>query len=274
MSAHQATAPTQADAAAASAPIGVFDSGIGGLSILRALRAQLPHEDFVYFADTGHAPYGERAEAFVAERSMAVSRELIERRAVKLMVVACNTATAAAVATLRAAWPGLPIVGVEPALKPAALATRTGRVGVLATRGTLESSKFRQLHASLEAQARFVLQPCDGLAAAIEARDEARIDTLCARYVGALGELGTRPGQIDTLVLGCTHYALVMPQFVRLAGPQVRLLETGEPVARQCRRLLSESSLLHPGITPGLVTLIGSGDPVALAEAAEHWLAD
>ena len=267
-------AATPANAGAVSAPIGVFDSGIGGLSILRALRAALPHEDFIYYADTGHAPYGERGDAFVVERSMAVSSELIERRAVKLMVVACNTATAAAVAALRGAWSRLPIVGVEPALKPAAQATQTGRVGVLATRGTLESEKFRQLHASLGPQVHFVLQPCDGLAAAIEAHDMARIETLCARYVSALGTLGTQSGQIDTLVLGCTHYALVMPLFAQLAGPQVRLIETGDPVARQCRRLLSEAGLLNAGTATGQVTLIGSGDPASLAEAARRWLAD
>lgn len=265
---------TPADAKAACAPIGVFDSGIGGLSILRALRVALPHEDFVYYADTGFAPYGERGEAFVAERAMVVSRELIERRAIKLMVVACNTATAAAVAALRAAWPDLPIVGVEPALKPAAQATRTGRVGVLATRGTLESEKFRQLQASLDGQAEFVLQPCDGLAAAIESLDVARIDALSARYVDALGALGSQAGQIDTVVLGCTHYALVMPEFARLAGARVQLIETGEPVARQCQRLLAERGRLQGGTAPGRLTLIGSGAPAALADAAARWLPD
>lgn len=255
-----------------AAPIGVFDSGIGGLSILRALRRALPHEDFVYFADTAHAPYGERDEDFVLERAERISQDLVERLGIKLLVVACNTATAAAIQSLRARWPQLIIVGVEPALKPAAASSQTHHVGVLATRGTLASEKFAQLQASLAGQAEFVLQPCDGLAAAIEAGDAALTASLCERHVHALGPLGTGSGQIDTLVLGCTHYAFAMPDFVRLAGPQVRILETGEPVARHTRRLLEQAGLLTPGTRPGRLTLESSGDLSALEDAVRHWV--
>ncbi len=254
------------------APIGVFDSGIGGLSILRALRRALPHEDFVYFADTAHAPYGERAEDFVLERAERITQDLVERIGIKLLVVACNTATAAAIQSLRARWPHLIIVGVEPALKPAAAASQTHRVGVLATRGTLASEKFAQLQASLADQAEFVLQPCDGLAAAIEAGDAALTASLCERHVRALGPLGPQAGQIDTLVLGCTHYAFAMPEFVRLAGSQVRILETGEPVARHTRRLLEQSSLLQAPARAGRLTLQSSGDLHALQDAVRHWV--
>ena len=255
------------------APIGVFDSGIGGLSILRALRHALPHEDFVYFADTAHAPYGERDEDFVLERAERITQDLVERLGIKLLVVACNTATAAAIQSLRARWPRLILVGVEPALKPAAALSQTHRVGVLATRGTLASEKFAQLQAALAGQAEFVLQPCDGLAAAIEAGDEALTAALCERHVRALGPLGTASGQIDTLVLGCTHYAFAMADFVRLAGPQVRILETGEPVARHTRRLLEQSGLLRVSTGTGRLKLESSGHLPALEDAVRHWVA-
>ncbi|TFY98493.1 glutamate racemase [Ramlibacter rhizophilus] len=254
------------------APIGVFDSGIGGLSILRALRAALPAEDFVYFADTGHAPYGERTEDHVIERSLAIAGELIARHRIKLLVVACNTATAAAIARMRASWPDLPIVGVEPALKPAVQASRTGRVGVLATRGTLASDKFKRLLASLGPGADIRLQPCDGLAAAIERDDASQVEALCARYVQALGALGHEPGQIDTLVLGCTHYPFALATFQRLVGDGVGILETGEPVARQVNRLLESGALRTDTEAPGKVTLLGSGEPHALQAAAARWL--
>ena len=143
----------------ADAPIGVFDSGIGGLSILRGLRHTLPQEDFIYVADTGHAPYGERDEEFVQARAAHIAQDLIEQQGIKLLVVACNTATAVAIQALRARWPQCPIVGVEPALKPAAASSHTHRVGVLATRGTLASEKFAQLQASIPGATDFVLQP-------------------------------------------------------------------------------------------------------------------
>ena len=129
----------------AQQPIGVFDSGVGGLSVLQALRAELPLERFVYLADSGHAPYGERGDAYVAARTHAISDFLCAQHHIKALVVACNTATAAAIHEARARHPQLPLVGVEPALKPAVAATRTGRIGVMATRGTLASAKFAQL---------------------------------------------------------------------------------------------------------------------------------
>ena len=163
-------------------PIGVFDSGVGGLSVLKALRAELPHEDFVYVSDSGFAPYGERDEAFVVERARRITQHLIStpRAPIKALVIACNTATAAAIQLLRQDHPTLPIVGVEPALKPAIALSRTRRIGVMATRGTLASQKFKLLLASLAGQAEFVCQPCDGLADAIERHDALQIGALCA----------------------------------------------------------------------------------------------
>ncbi len=253
------------------APIGVFDSGVGGLSVLNALRAELPSERFVYFADTGHAPYGERGDAYVAARSLAVAQQLVERHAIKALVVACNTATAAAIHLLRAAWPALPLVGVEPALKPAVTLSATGHIAVLATRGTLDSAKFGTLHAVLAGQATFRLVPCDGLARAIEVCDAAEIAALCARYMAAAGPFGASPGQVDTVVLGCTHYPFAAGELRRHAGGAVRFIDTGVPVALQTRRLLTATNMLaETGATD--LHLETSGAPEALAAAAAQWL--
>jgi glutamate racemase len=252
-------------------PVGIFDSGVGGLSILQALRAELPQERYVYVADSGHAPYGERDSAHVIARSLAITHHLVEEHAIKLLVVACNTATAAAIHLLRQRWPQLPIVGVEPALKPAAQRTRTRRVGVLATRGTLESAKFRTLLDSLAGQADFVLQACDGLADAIERQDDAAIQSLSQRYVSALAPYGTHPGEVDALVLGCTHYPFVRNTLQTLAGNAVELIDSGVPVARQTRRLLEAGPGLHAA-APGGVKLLASGYPERLGTAMQHWL--
>ena len=249
-------------------PIGVFDSGVGGLSVLQALRAELPNERFIYLADSAYAPYGERGDAFVTARSLAIAGHLILDHQIKALVVACNTATAAAVQALRSAHPQLPIVGVEPALKPAVAHTHTGRIGVMATRGTLNSARFAQLLAAMPPQARFVLQPCDGLAHAIERctvdpAAKAQLRALCQRYTQAMGP-------VDTLVLGCTHYVFAQDTLRALLGPDVALIATGEPVARQTRRLLTASDQLATG--HGAVQLLTTGDLLALQAAAARWL--
>lgn len=279
-------------ASPASAPIGVFDSGIGGLSVLAALRAALPHERFIYLADSGHAPYGEKGDALVTQRSLAIGQWLRQQHGIKALVVACNTATAAAIEALRAALPDLPVVGVEPALKPAAQATRTGCVGVLATRGTVSSARFARLRAEHQGPVRFAVQACDGLAQAIEqataeppaanatqaaqtaqADIQTHIQTLCQRYLAALGRLGEQPGDIDTLVLGCTHYVFAAPVLRALAGPQVRLIDTGAAVARHTQRLLqARQALAQAGAAQPGIELYSTGDPQALQAAARRWL--
>ena len=250
-------------------PIGVFDSGMGGLSILGALRAELPHEDFVYVADSGHAPYGERDDHHVIARSRVITDYLRTQHGIKALVMACNTATAAAIQLLRQEHPDLPIIGVEPALKPAVNQSKTRRIGVMATRGTLGSAKFRALVESLAGQADFVCQSCDGLADAIEREDTPKIRALCAYYLSATGRFGIKTGEIDTLVLGCTHYPFASEHLVKLVGPAVRLIDNGEPVARQTRRML-------PGISSnpaqGQFRLFTTGNAAALQHAAQHWL--
>lgn len=272
----------------AQQPIGVFDSGVGGLSVLAALRQELPHERFVYLADSGCAPYGEKGDAYVTARSLAIARWLLARHGIKALVVACNTATTAAVEALRAALPDLPVIGVEPALKPAAALTRTGHVGVLATQGTVHSARFARLRGAHEGQdVRFSVQACEGLAHAIEqsiaqtpaaAAAQAQVAALCARYVQGLGRFGSEPGAIDTLVLGCTHYVFAREQLRALVGPQVQLIDTAQAVARQTRRMLEAAHTLAPrapGDEPAdepAPLLYTTGVLSALQAAAERWL--
>ena len=263
--------------------IGVFDSGIGGLSILQALRAELPQQDFIYLADSGYAPYGERDEAHVIARSRAITQYLRTTHGIEALVIACNTATAAAVHLLRAEHPDLPIVGVEPALKPALALSRTRRIGVMATRGTLASAKFAALLRPLAHEAEFICQPCDGLADAIEhsmqtgenIQETTDLIAECEDHIRVMGTFGVKNGQIDTLVLGCTHYPFVEPQLRELLGPQVRFVATGEPVARQTRRLLQAARNAASGqaaARKGRLLLCSTGSTAALKAAARRWL--
>ncbi|TAF87677.1 MAG: glutamate racemase [Curvibacter sp.] len=255
-------------------PIGVFDSGVGGLSVLRALRAELPHETFVYVADSGHAPYGERDDDYLIERSNTIARWLADRHQIKALVVACNTATAAAIHVLRETHTDMPIIGIEPALKPAVAQSKTKRIGVMATRSTLNSEKFRRLLSSLENQATFVLQPCSGLVPAIEAFDAIKIGAACAEYTSAMGTFGLNAGDMDTLVLGCTHYPFAEQSLRLSTGTQVTYLEGGAPVARQTKRILEATNQLNSGEQDkGLnVSLYSSGEPTGLSSAALRWL--
>ena len=264
-----------------SCPIGVFDSGLGGLSALPALRATLPHEHLLYWADSAHAPYGEKGDDFVRRRSLAITEHLVNVHGIKALVVACNTATAATIAALRSTYPQLPIVGLEPALKPAAQLTRTGRVGVMAPQGTVSSEKFQRLLHSLEGQADFVVQPCPGLALAIENSAHPATQTqatqvvhaLLQRFTQAMGRFGTQPGEIDTLVLGCTHYVFVQDDLQRIVGAAVRCLSTGEPVAQQTQRLLAAAGALRNRADGAAQTqLLTNGDLAGLQGAAQRWL--
>ena len=229
-----------------NAPIGVFDSGIGGLSIFKALRAQMPQELFVYFADSAHNPYGDKSDAFVIDRSRAITQQLIDQHHIKALVIACNTATAAAIHLLRAEHPGLPIIGVEPALKPAVAVSRTQRIAVLATHGTLQSAKFLALKASLAGQAEFVCTACDGLADMIEsnteAHDAAHLIAACASFTRATGPFGTLTGEMDTLVLGCTHYPLVQSAFRQAVGDAVHIIDNGQAVAKRVAALVQPAT--------------------------------
>jgi glutamate racemase len=252
----------------ADAPVGIFDSGVGGLSVLRHIRELLPAEHLIYVADTAHAPYGDKTEDYVADRALAVAAFLVQR-GVKALVVACNTATVAAIKAVRARYPELPVVGVEPGLKPGAAATHSGKVGVLATARTLRGEKFLLLRDQIHAatQAEFLLQPCVGLVQLIE---EGQLDTpatmeLLQRYVEPLIAQGA-----DTLVLGCTHYPFVKDAIGRVAaqaasGP-IELIDTGTAVARQLNRLLEAGALQRPA-AQGQIVGYTTGSAAALSGA-------
>ena len=220
-------------------PVGVFDSGVGGLSVFRRIRTDLPHETLLYVADSGHAPYGNKPADFITRRAFAITEFLLEQDA-KAVVVACNTATAAAIAPLRAHF-SLPIIGVEPALKPAVAETRSGVVGILATSNTVRSDKFAALLDQHGHRARVMVQPCPGLAECVEHGElsGSHPHALLERYLEPLLAAG-----VDTLVLGCTHYPFLVPLIQQLAGPEVAILDPSPAVARQLRRRLEAAHLL------------------------------
>ena len=250
------------------APIAVFDSGVGGLSILRALRAHLPHENYHYFADSAFAPYGEKPEEWLRERSHHIAQHLLTEGA-KALVVACNTATAAAIASLRLQFPHLPLIGIEPAIKPAAQRSATRRIGVLATRRTLDSDKFCRAMQDLRGTGvELVLRAATGLAWAIERGDEAQTEALISEHIAALGPLGTEAGHIDTLVLGCTHYPFVADRIQAALGPSVTIVDNGDAVARHTRRVLETFKQLNPQQAMGTVRYEASANEAALQQFA------
>ncbi|NMM28692.1 MAG: glutamate racemase [Glaciimonas sp.] len=260
--------------AAADKPVGVFDSGIGGLSVLRHIQAQLPQENVLYFADSGFAPYGCKTEQFIVNRALAITDFLLQQDA-KAIVVACNTATAAAIKALRARYPQLSIIGVEPGLKPAAALTKNNTIGVLATERTLASSKFKHLseHISASTGVRILTQACTGLADQIEKGElqSAATALLVQRYVAPLIAQGA-----DTLVLGCTHYPFVLPLLQdtarRTAFQPVTIIDTGLPIALQLERLLKNHDLLNTSANPGQLQAFTTGDESALKVALSNLL--
>jgi glutamate racemase len=208
--------------------IGVFDSGLGGISVLREIRRLMPSDSLVYVADSAWVPYGSRTEQFIQRRALSLSTFLVEHGA-DLIVVACNTATAAAIGMLREQL-SVPVVGMEPAVKPATAATRNGTVGVLATVGTLKSARFAALLDQFGEGIQVLTRACPGLVEKVEAGDldgpQTRV--LVESYVQPLVN-----GGADTLVLGCTHFPFLRPLIAAAAGPDVRIIDTGEAVARR-----------------------------------------
>ncbi|CAG9258132.1 glutamate racemase [Burkholderia cepacia] len=226
------------------APIGIFDSGLGGLSVLRAARAQLPDESFIYVADSHHAPYGPRDEAFITERTLAIG-EWLAREGAKALVIACNTATARAIAAIREHLP-MPLVGVEPGIKPAVAVSASGVAGVLATQSTLNSPRFQALLDRYGAGRRFICQPGHGLVEAIERGDtnSAALRALLDSYLQPMLDDGA-----DTLVLGCTHYPFFTETIRDLVGDRLTIVDTSDAIARQLARILDERNLRAPAGT-------------------------
>ncbi len=214
--------------------IGVFDSGVGGLSILDEALRQLPNHDYLYFADSANAPYGEKPPEWIAQRSLAVCQSLAEAGC-QAIVIACNTATAEAIQRIRAELKAIPIIGVEPGIKPAALQSQKGLVGVLATEATLKSDKFNALLATLPGDCRFIKQAGEGLVPLIESGQLHASETaaLLAHHLQPMRTAG-----VDTLVLGCTHYPFLMPLILNQLGSSVLIVDTSEAVVRQLARQL------------------------------------
>jgi glutamate racemase len=214
--------------------VGVFDSGIGGISVLRAIHGSLPDADLLYVADTRNAPYGSLQSEQIRQRAKRIT-EFLFREGADAVVLACNTATAAAVHSLRRIYAS-PLVGMEPAIKPAVSSTRSGRIGVLATRVTLESERFRELACRWSGGAELLPQPCPDLVREVERGnwEGAEIRSLLASYIDPLLTKGA-----DTLVLGCTHYHFLRPLLIQLAGSDIGVHDPCYPVARQLARVLS-----------------------------------
>ncbi len=234
-------------------PIGIFDSGVGGLSVLQEIRKMLPHENLLYVADSAHAPYGDKSAEFIAARSIAISAFLVGQHA-KAIVVACNTATGASIATLRATF-SVPIIAMEPAVKPAAANTKSGVIGVLATSRTLASDNFVKLFARYGSDVEIIAQACPGLVEQVEAGELASQKTrrLVGQYVHPLVEQGA-----DTLVLGCTHYPFLAPLIMELVGSKVVVMDSATAVARELRRRLEAENLLLDGQRKATTTQLGT----------------
>lgn len=238
-------------------PIGIFDSGVGGLSVAKKIRELLPHENIIYVADSKHAPYGNKTQEFIIQRAATITQFLADQNA-KAVVVACNTATLSAIHYLRSHF-NVPIIGVEPGIKPAVAQTRSSVVGVMVTTRTSQSKNFHELIHRVSQNVRVEIQACDGLVEQIESGELESVETrkLVTHYVQQLCNQG-----VDVIALGCTHYPFLLPLIRQVAGSQISIIETGSAVANQVvRRLSSEDHLVWDDV-PGTDQFYTTGDVV------------
>lgn len=253
--------------AKAGAPIGVFDSGVGGLTILAALRQELPHETYIYFGDTAYCPYGVRSDAEITELSLRANRFLYEQ-GVKLIVVACNTASQAALNALRATFP-VPFVGVVPAVKTAARATRKGRVGIAATNQAAKALYLRQLIDEFAEGIQVCAVGCPELVTLVE---QGELDGPVTERIVREALQPVLAEDVDVIVLGCTHFPALRPVIEHIAGNEVQIIDSGTAVARRTRSVLEAKSMLHPagldGAKCGELHVWCSGDPAAFSKVA------
>ena len=241
------------------ASIGIFDSGSGGLSVYRELKKLLPQERYLYFSDNAHCPYGEKTAEYIQDRARTITDFLLEKGA-DIIVVACNTATAAAIATLRAEYPEVPFIGMEPAVKPAALGTKSGVIGVLATAGTLKGSKYLHTRGRFEDNVRIVEHVGEGFVELVEA---GKLDGKQAQDTVRASLQPLLDKGADIIVLGCTHYPFLQPVIERLAGPSVQVIDPAPAVARQTLHILQEKGI-PTGNGSFSIDLYHSGDPESL----------
>jgi len=238
----------------AAKPVAFFDSGLGGISVLRAARQALPHENFIYYGDSANAPYGVKSPAEICRLSGAVMEKVLALGA-KAVVIACNTATGMAVDGLRQQYPELPIIGVEPAVKPAAEAFPGGRILVLATPMCLQGRRFQDLWDRFSAQAEIIPVPCGGLMEFVE-RGELQSDDLTAYLREKLMPLADQP--IDAVVLGCTHYPFLRRAIAEVLDRKTEIIDGNAGITAQLRRRLEERGLLNPADAPGTVSFYNS----------------
>src|SRR5512138_1732544 len=240
-----------------NSPIGVFDSGIGGISVLREIRRQLPQESVIYFGDQGHIPYGIRPMEQIRNFSETITKFLLDKNA-KIIVVACNTASAAALKYLREIFPEVPFVGMEPAVKPAAEHTRTAKVGVLATPATFQGALYASVVERFANGVELFQNTCPGLVQQIE---KGNLNGEGPRRILNDALLTMLEQNIDTVVLGCTHYPFVIPLIQQIVGDDIRVIDPAPAVAKQTRRLLEANGIKNRPESKGDVKFYTSGDP-------------
>lgn len=234
-------------------PIGVFDSGVGGLSVLKEIRTLLPNENLLYIADSKHAPYGDRSTEHVQHRTQKIAAFLLKKN-IKLLVIACNTATAEAITLLREQL-SIPVIGLEPAIKPGVKISKTGVIGVLATQRTIDSERLYSLIIRHAPHTKVIAQACPGLVEKVEKNhlNHETTHRLIKQYTIPLLQQNA-----DTLILGCTHYPFLSPTIRTIVGNDIQLIETGRPVARQLQRILKQHYLLNQMNTTGYITFYNS----------------
>ena len=247
------------------APIGVFDSGIGGVSVLLEIRKLLSSEDIIYFADSAWCPYGTKGTEQIRERTLKITDFLVSQNS-KAVVAACNTACSAGLDLIRAKNRNIPVIGVEPAVKPAHDITRNGKIGVLSTNQTLQGEKFSVLVEKFGEGVEIFTQPAPGLAELVDQgkKDEQETAKLLETYLRPL--LGQ---SIDTLVLGCTHYPFLSGKIREICGPSVVLVDTGLAVAKQTERVLRQENIVSDGKKSGSVSFYTSGDAFFVKKVLE-----
>ena len=270
---HARVPPTSSSAHPRERPVAVFDSGVGGLTVLHELLVQLPHEDYLYLGDTARFPYGERTTEELEAFTMEIAEQLLARRA-KLLVVACNTATAAALPALRERMMqttlGIDVIGVvQPEAVQAVTRTTTGRIGLLATPATVRSGAYERAVHEADPHVDLVSVPCPDLAPIIQGGfpfDDRVVDTVRG-YCEPL-----RQAEVDTVILGCTHYPLVRPMLQRFLGRGVSIVTSGEALARQVEHALGSRGLANPRTTEGDYHFLSTGDPEAFRQVGTRFL--
>ena len=246
-------------------PIGIFDSGVGGTSIWKEIHSLLPYENTIYLADSANAPYGSKGKETIINLSIK-NTEYLLNKGCKLIVVACNTATTNAIGLLRKSYQ-VPFIGIEPAIKPAALQTKTNAIGILATKGTLSSELFSKTSSLFASKIKVVEQKGDGIVELIESGKlfSEEMKTLLNMYLKPMLD-----ANIDYLVLGCTHYPYLMPLLLELLPKHIKIIDSGEAVARQTKTILEKNNLLNTEVTVSKNQFYTNGDPEVIASLLDN----